>query len=428
MTISSADRRGLRTPAGAAIVAALVLGALGGTSSFLPTAPASAAGEACSADVVAYTSDVPQALGTLQSEQVKPLATGAGIIVAVVDSGVDVRNAHLAGAVLPGINLVPDKEAANGTTDLAGHGTAIAGEIAARPVASSGVIGLAPAAMILPVRVFRGDDQQSVDAGFGPSATRLAEGIQWAAKNGAKIINVSLSETTDSPELRAAVVFAEQSGALVVASAGNRATSEDTSDGPRYPAGYDEALGVTAANADGVVTDDSFHGPQVDVAAPGMNVLTTSFAAGDCLYASTAPSTSFATGYASAAAALVAEAHPEEGPAGWRYRLEASASRAHPDKRDDMYGWGLIQPYEAITMVADGTVRGPVSPLAEPVAVVEDPPQRLDLTPEPSLFAVTRTIGLWAGVIGVTVLTLAILLRRRRGEKAIESTESDPPR
>jgi hypothetical protein len=87
----------------------------------------------------------------------------------------------------------------------------------------------------------------------------------------------------------------------------------------------------------------------------------------------------------------------------------------------------LIQPYEAITMVADGTVRGPVSPLAKPVAVVEDPPQRLDLTPEPSLFALTRTIGLWAGVIGVTVLTLAVLLRRRRGEKAIEATESDPP-
>jgi subtilisin family serine protease len=158
-----------------------------------------------------------------------------------------------------------------------------------------------------------------------------------------------------------------------------------------------------------------------------MNVLTTSFAAGDCLYASTAPSTSFATGYASAAAALVAQAHPGEGPAGWRYRLEASASRAHPDGRDDRNGWGLIQPYEAITMVADGTVRGPVSPLAKPVAVVEDPPQRLDLTPEPSLFALTRTIGLWAGVIGVTVLTLAVLLRRRRGEKAIEATESDPP-
>ena len=228
--------------------------------------------------------------------------------------------------MIGGIDLVGDGERADGLSDPQGHGTAIAGQIAARMIPSSGVVGLAPDARLLSVRVFRGTDDESKRDGFAPTTARLAAGIRWAAEHDADIINVSLSEVAGSAELEAAVQAAHDAGSLVVASGGNRATAEDTSDGARYPAAYPGVLGVTATDASGTVTDDSIHGPQIDVSAPGQSVTTSATGAGDCVYATEAPSSSFATGYASGAAALVAAAHPSEGPDEWAYRLMAAGS------------------------------------------------------------------------------------------------------
>ena len=158
---------------------------------------------------------------------------------------------------------VGDGERADGLSDTTGHGTAIAGQIAAQPVDGSGVVGLAPDARLLSVRVFRSNQQQDKDKGFGPTSQRIADGIHWAADNGADIINVSISQETDSPDLRAAVEHASAVGALVVASGGNRASDPDAKDGARYPAGYEQVLGVSAADASGRANDASIHGPQV---------------------------------------------------------------------------------------------------------------------------------------------------------------------
>lgn len=389
--------------------------------------PAATAGEACTPGTVVFAPEAPPALALLGAEEANRVATGKGIVVAVVDSGIDAANPHLAGVVIGGVDLVGDGERADGLSDTTGHGTAIAGQIAAQPVAGSGVVGLAPDARLLSVRVFRSDQQQDKDKGFGPTPQRIADGIHWAADNGADIINVSMSQTNDSPDLRAAVEHAAAVGALVVASGGNRASDPDAKDGARYPAAYEQVLGVSAADASGRANDASIHGPQVGVTAPGMNVLSAALGGGDCVFASDAPASSFATGYASAAAALVAEAHPEDPPAGWAYRLTATALRDDADRRDDINGWGFIQPFAAIELLPDETTRGPVSPYFDTTESAARPPAAaVDPDHGASPFLLTREAALFTTIGGATllgVLGILIVLRRRRDQPAVDPVE-----
>jgi len=399
-----------------AVVAVLAAGAL----SLLPgNVPASfAAGESCEPGSPQYTPDVPVALAVLQADRAWTRGTGGGVLVAVVDSGIDAANVHLQGAVVGGINLVQDGEDAQGMSDVDGHGTAIAGQIAAREYPGSGVIGLAPSADLLSVRVFRGRDDESIKAGFGPTTERMAAGIRYAADARAQIINVSMSDFAATSDLEAAVSYAASRGSLVVASAGNRATAAETSDGPRYPAAYPGALAVSATDARGLVTDDSIHGAHVEVVAPGSQILTTARGAGDCLYAAEVPTTSFATGYASAAAALVAAAHPDESPADWEYRLKATGIRTNPDARDDLAGWGVVQPFDAVNLVAGPTTRGPENPQLDN-AGAGIRPVATDVKPNhsESPFAVTKEATMVVVISALTFLgTIAVIIvfRRRR--------------
>ncbi|MGJ0391087.1 S8 family serine peptidase [Microbacterium sp. CGR1] len=385
------------------------------SSSIVSTATA---GQACTPGTVVFSPEAPVALAQLGAEDANRLATGEGIVVAVVDSGIDASNPHLAGVVIGGVDLVGDGERADGMSDTTGHGTAIAGQIAAQQVPGSGVVGLAPDARLLSVRVFRSNQQQDVDKGYGPTSQRIADGIHWAADNGADIINVSMSQSSDSAELRAAVEHAAAVGALVVASGGNRASDADAADAARYPAAYEQALGVSAADSNGRATESSIHGPQVDVTAPGGNVLTAAAGGGDCVFAGDAPASSFATGYASAAAALVAEAHPEDPPAGWAYRLTATGLRADADNRDDVNGWGFIQPFAAIELLPDETTRGPVSPYFDTAESAARPPvATVDPDHGASPFLLTREAALFTAIGGASllgVLGILIVLRRRR--------------
>jgi len=390
--------------------------------------PAFAAGESCEPGSPQYTTDVPAALAVLQADRAWTHGTGSGVLVAVVDSGIDASNVHLQGAVVGGISLVQDGEDAQGMSDVDGHGTAIAGEIAAREYAGSGVIGLAPSADLLSVRVFRGRDDESIKAGFGPTTARLAEGIRYAADSRAQIINVSMSDFAASSDLESAVSYAAARGSLVVASAGNRATATDTTDGPRYPAAYPGALAVSATDAKGLVTDESIHGPHVEIAAPGSQILTTARGAGDCLYAAEAPSTSFATAYVSGAAALVASAHPDETPAEWEYRLTATAVRSNPDARDDDAGWGVVQPYDAVNLVAGPTTRGPANPASDNAgAGIRPATAEVKPNHSESPFAITKEATMVVVISALTFLgTIAIIIvfrrRRPKAEAAVEAT------
>jgi type VII secretion-associated serine protease mycosin len=415
----------------AAVLAALASAALllaapaAGAFAATPT-PAPTAAQQCTAGQVSWVAQSPPAFRWMQTDLAWSITQGAGVLVAVVDSGVDATNDHLASALSGGVDLVGDGAGANGYADLSGHGTVVAGIIAARAVTGSGVLGVAPAARVLSVRVYAAETDAALKAGYGPSPARVAAGIRYAADAGAKVISVSLSTATDEPDLRAAVAHAAERGALVVASAGNRTTAQDTSDGPRYPAADPGALAVTAVGADGAPTDASVHGPHVLLAAPGAQVLSSANGSGDCLFATDSAESSFATAYAAGAAALVAAAHPDESPAQWAYRLMATAVRDDPDRRDDQVGWGIAQPYDAITLTPGADVRGPANPFTgttpTPVAL---PAEHVRLSAVVSPWSTARGVAAISGVLAATaigVLAPVALLHRRRRDEARPAT------
>lgn len=400
------------------LAAALVLPA--GVGPAVAAAPArlpAATTTQCTQEKAQYVADPPPALARLSAERAWRSATGAGVLVAVVDSGVDPGNLHLAQAVVPGVDLVGVAGDPAGRTDTAGHGTAVAGQIAARAVPDSGVVGLAPDATILPVRVYYADDDQAREQGVAPDAGRMAAGIDAAVAAGADVVNVSMSTPNDTPALEQAVQRATAAGALVVASAGNRNTSSDEADGPRYPAAYDGVLAVTAVDVDDRPSADAIHGSHVDVAAPGTNVLTTFHAAGDCMLSGEGTSTSFATAYVSAAAALLAERYPEETPAQWAYRLEATAARDQPAARDDQVGWGVVRPDAALDFVDDGTAPGPVSPVHTPDAAQAADVRTIDVSPREDPLAGARAGAVWWGIGGTALVLLAALASRVAGRR-----------
>lgn len=421
--------RPLRRVAAAACAAALAGVLLGAVPVEAPAASAQSS-QGCNA--ATRIGAAPPALSMLQSELAWTITKGAGITVAVVDSGVLAINPHLVDAFAGGVNLVGDGQEPDGSTDVYGHGTAIAGQIAARKLDASGVEGLAPEAKILSVRVFASDDKQTVEAGFGPQIGKLAAGIRWAADAGAQIINVSMSTTDDVPEVADAVSYATSRGSLVIGSSGNRnnvlSFVQSDADVPRYPANYPGVLGVSATDLQGVVTDDSIHGSHVAIAAPGQSIITTSQLGGDCVYADAAPATSYSAGYVSAAAALVAAAHPDETPAEWAYRLTATAVRSDPDTRDDRAGWGVVQPYDAIVMQPGPGLRGPASPFpgseagapeqpaADPVTVVHKPAP----DEEAILFGTTAAVGALIAIGGAGALGVFVSRRRQAATAAAQ--------
>lgn len=398
------------------VVASLgALGLLACSATLTPLAPsAHAEVRDCTEGQTRFVADSPPALSRLAASRSWTVSTGRGVVVAVVDSGVAATNAHFPrGSVLAGKSFVGGKA----TTDETGHGTAIAGIIAARDLGEkSGVVGLAKGATILPVKITGGespgDEEQQRSA-------NLARGISYAVSAGADVINLSLSTTSNRPDVRAAVASAVKAGIVVVASAGNRGQAADVKDGLRYPAANPGVIGVTATDGRDVVTESSIHGPQVDLAAPGDDVITTFRAWGDCVFSQETQSSSYATAYVSAAAALLRQRFPSASPAEIAYRLEATASRGSRTTRDDVSGWGVVQPFEAMTAVLDDTVAGPVAPGAKPRVTPPPEVSMIDLTPARDPRAGDRATVLWLLLgAGASVLGLAMTRMLRRSARA----------
>ena len=393
----------------------LVTVALAGVPVVAATAPAAATG--CQYGKTQYVDTSSYAIASLGAPQSWPLATGKGVTVAVVDSGVDDHNAHLSGAVLPGGSFVGGDP--TGRVDKAGHGTGVAGIIAARPLTGSKLVGEAPDAKILPVRVFQYDSIQGRTVPYPPDGTRIAQGIRWAVQNHADVINVSMSSpATDPavPAIKAAVALAHRHNVVVVASGGNYElpqgqTNAQPTTALRYPAAAPHVIGVAASNAQGEVDDWSIHGPQNDVAAPGANVLITFFANGDCL-AGDKPYTSWAAGFVSGLAAQLRQRFPHESADQIAYRITASADRPRLFERTDTDGGGEIRPYDALTMTLDPNRPGP--PLPGAAHQVTPPAPRSPVTPlavRTDPLAPTRARMLWWALGATGLGALALVLR-----------------
>jgi subtilisin family serine protease len=217
--------------------------------------------------------------------------TGApGILVAVIDSGVDALHPDLAAQLVPGWNFLTGT---SDTGDQVGHGTAVAGTLAALSDNGIGVAGVSWHSQILPVAV--------VDMYEQAAYSDIAAAIQYAADRGARIINVSIGGQAQSSTLQAAVDYASARGALIFASAMNNASST-----PYYPAACDGVVAVAATDATDHRASFSNFGDWITLTAPGVDILTTSMGGGYGYWSGT----SFASPIAAGVAALVLAVKP----------------------------------------------------------------------------------------------------------------------
>ncbi|MEV0718320.1 type VII secretion-associated serine protease mycosin [Asanoa sp. NPDC050611] len=273
-------------------------------------------------------------------------STGAGVVVAVIDSGVDASHEDLAGQVLPGKDLVKP-EGGDGHTDPVGHGTTVAGLIAGRSDDDNGVMGLAPNAKILPVRVLDADNRYN-------DAMIVARAVRWAVDSGAKVINLSLGGSGTSPALAAALDYAFARDVVVVACTGNVLPQATTN--VWYPAREPGVIAVAGLEKEtDVLWNGSITGSATVLTAP----------ATDLVGAKTGGfwrvrGTSFAAPLVSAAAALVRSRWPSM-PAGEVVnRLITTADDLGAPGRDDTYGFGRVDPLAALTTQLSPVTRNPL--------------------------------------------------------------------
>ncbi|RZU13870.1 type VII secretion-associated serine protease mycosin [Kribbella rubisoli] len=276
-------------------------------------------------------------LSTVRVDKAWDLSKSAGNqTIGVLDTGVDAGHPDLAGHLLPGYNTFNTALPPN---DGDGHGTATTGIIAAGTSNSLGIAGVAWNAKVRPVKVL--DDTGSGDD------TNVINGINWAVKNGVRVINMSLGGEGDDPILHTAIQNAVAKGVVLVAAAGNTGDSS-----LHYPAAYPEVLSVGATNAAGVLTSFSTYGDSVDLAAPGYDITSTSPRAGTPAgyepYFLGLAGTSFSSPIVAGVAALVRNKWPTFTPAQVMARLKATARDAGPRGNDPYYGAGILDAYAAL--------------------------------------------------------------------------------
>jgi subtilisin family serine protease len=253
------------------------------------------------------------------------------VIVAVIDTGVELTDAELDSKITTGANAGYDfvNDDTNPTDDH-GHGTHVAGTIAAETNNGTGVAGVCWACKIMAVKVLD-------NTGSG-STLDVAAGIDWARTHGAKVANLSLGSLGSGVTLQNAVNNAYNAGLVVVGAAGNNAGDADTSDdGVMYPGAYANAIAVGATDSSDNRASFSNYGPELDVTAPGVGILSTVMGSGYQSWSGT----SMATPHVAGAAGLLASAGITD-PAMIRSRLTSTATDLGAGGFDNFYGHGRI--------------------------------------------------------------------------------------
>ncbi|WP_350278618.1 S8 family serine peptidase [Kribbella sp. HUAS MG21] len=321
-----------------------------------------------------YYTNYQKYLPTVRANAAWDLSKSAGTqTIGVLDTGVDAGHPDLVGHLLPGYNTFNTAVAPN---DGDGHGTATTGIIAAGTGNSIGIAGVAWNAKVRPVKVLD-------DNGEGSDAN-LINGINWAVKNGVRVINMSLGGEGDNPILHTAIKNAFAKGVVLVAASGNTGASA-----PNYPAAYPEVLSVGATNWYGALTSFSSWGDTVDLAAPGFNITSTAPRAltpsGFDPYYRGLSGTSFSSPIVAGVAALVRNKWPSFTPAQVMARLKTTTRDAGPRGIDPYYGNGILDAYQALG--GRWTTDFPMNP-----ADGNDQPARATVLPEVPA-EVSSTIG-----------------------------------
>ncbi|ANZ15952.1 S8 family serine peptidase [Streptomyces noursei] len=322
--------RTLRAVGGAVVAGALLFG----------TAPVA------SADQIR---DAQWPLQAFKADEIWKIATGKGVTVAVIDSGVQSQHPDLKGNVLPGKDFVDGGDSAEPKGDT--HGTQMAADIAGHghgPGGESGVKGLAPDAKILPLR-----EDGIKSNGFGPS-------IRYAVDHGASVINISMGTSTRSPEDEKAIAYALKHDVLIVSASGNNGKgAEDLG----YPASYPGVLTVGGVQNTGEIWSGSNYGPPVLLTAPAVGIVSAGDSGTSKYQKGTGTSDSAA--FVSAAAALLRQKFPDLTAGQIVNRLTKTAGLPPSAKGtslpDAHYGYGYIQPLAALTRdIPAGPKNGPL--------------------------------------------------------------------
>jgi type VII secretion-associated serine protease mycosin len=355
--------------------------------------------------------------------KVWPISQGDNVIVAVIDSGVSASHEDLIGQVMPGTDL--SGEQSDGRVDKLGHGTSMASLIAGKGHGSKdGIIGLAPKAKILPVRI---EISPTGEMGSGQE-DRLAEGIRYAVDKGAKVINMSLGGGADKA-VREAIKYAVDKDVVLVSAAGNLGNHDTPVD---YPAAVPGVVAVGAVDRDGKVWEKSNRGPELTLTAPGVDIYSAGYRSSTDYHATNG--TSDATAYVSAIAALVRSKYPDLSAGQVINRLIKSAVVPEGQKLpNDSYGYGIASPQRALAAnpaVDGGPKENPL--LSRPES--QRQPAESSAAPQPSTPANGGTVGgndqaaapksdsdsgipvyVWAvvGLLAVVVVGGVIVLARR---------------
>ncbi|GAA2745388.1 S8 family serine peptidase [Kitasatospora cinereorecta] len=353
------------------------------------------------------------------------VSKGDGVIVAVIDEGVDASHPDLSGSVLPGIDATGKGLDQHPTEN---HGTKMAGIIAAHGHGSGnaeGAVGLAPGAKILPVYKLAADGSDGIP-----------QGIRWSVDHGAKVINISQGSSDapkSIPQMNDAVAYAAQHDVLIVAAAGNSGLGK-----VENPANEPGVLAVSATDKTDAMWSQSNYGAEVLLAAPGVRIVSTGACSGGqyCI----GDGTSDSVAYVSAAAALVRAKFPKLTAGQVVNRLTKSAflpaAVSGAKLPDAHYGYGIIRPYDALTKdIPAGPAQGPLAKPASAPSGASSPSGQAtsggsdQASGLPSLPGVPKgngsdttlsfgglfaAIGAVVAIVIIAIIVLAIKGRRRR--------------
>jgi len=307
----------------------------------------------------------PWYVAALRLDEAHRISTGTGVVVAVVDGGVDPTVPALAGQLVPGVGIGADA-AADGLRDddPDGHGTSMAGLVAARAVGAdgkpTGFAGVAPDAKIL-----------SISTGRETDSDEVAEGIRLATDRGAKVISLSLGSIgPPEPAERAAVRYALARDVVVVAAAGNvESDDHDPVDHTiNSPANVPGVIAVTGSNPRGEFWDGSANGPMAVLAAPAPSIRAPVPVALSPSGAQTADGTSNSTAIVAGVVALVRAEHPDLGAPSVIDLLVRTADDKGPPGRDEWFGFGVVNPVAALRAVPAQLVTNPLLITPAPLA------------------------------------------------------------
>ncbi|MEQ4715247.1 S8 family serine peptidase [Nonomuraea sp. B19D2] len=361
----------------------------------VPLVPATALAEPvkCNPERGVYTVSEPWAQLRLDYKSVWPITRGERVTVAVIDSGIDPTH--------PQLRPYRFYDKTNtGTRDCVGHGTAVAGIIAARPDARVPFAGVAPGVRLV---VFKQTNEPTGDPNV------LAECIVQAADLGVDVINISM-QTGNHPYLKNAIDYALAKDVVVVAAAGNIDPSKERNAQPIYPGSYPGVLAVGAAGPDGKRADTSNNATPVGVLAPGTDI--TSTWTGKA-YVNGQQGTSFAAPYVAGVAALIRARYPKLSQEQVRWRIETTAD----GRSGKGTGAGMVNPKLAVNAILP----------AENAPVVAQPELPLDANaisrvPQPDKKAISVSsavaVAALAGAGLVAVGGVVMPLGRKRGWRA----------